>query len=157
MTRVVLIQHLLERRQKSNTGRHAAAVLPELSLRTFGEKDSPLEVDDLEGAWLLWPNAAPVGEGEPLPSTIVVLDASWSQARHMMQRVPVLRGLRRWSLAPPESRRSLRTAPPGGMSTIETIAEALAILDGDAAAQPLREAHERMVQQQLRDRGYVGG
>jgi DTW domain-containing protein YfiP len=157
MTRVVLIQHLLERRQKSNTGRHAAAVLPDVSLRTFGEKESPLKVDDLEDAWLLWPSATPLGEGEPLPSTIVVIDASWSQARHMVQRVPALRGLRRWSLPAPASRRSLRTAPPGGMSTIEALAEALAVLEGEASAQPLRDAHERLLQQQLHDRGYVGG
>lgn len=157
MTRIVLIQHLLELRQKSNTGRHAAAVLPGLSLRTFGQKESPLQVDDLEGAWLLWPSASPVGQHESPPSTIVVIDASWSQARHMMQRVPQLRGLRRWALPAPVSRRSLRTAPPGGMSTIETLAEALAVLEGEHAAQPLRDAHERLIQQQLSDRGYVGG
>lgn len=157
MTRIVLIQHLLERRQKSNTGRHAAAMLPHLSLRTFGEKDAPLEVDDLEGAWLLWPSASPVGERESLPSTIVVIDASWSQARHMMQRVPELRRLRRWALPAPMSRRSLRTAPPSGMSTIEALAEALAVLEGENSARPLRDAHERLLEKQLNDRGYVGG
>ena len=155
-TRVVLIQHLLEQTERSNTGRHAAAALSTLELRVFGSREVPLKVDDLEGAWLLWPGEPEPAAATPRPSTLVVLDGSWSQARKMMQRVPQLHSLRRWSLPAPAGRRSLRASPPGGMSTLEAIAEALAALEGEAVGAQLRAVHEGLVQKQLGERGYVG-
>jgi DTW domain-containing protein YfiP len=155
-TRVVLLQHVLELTEKSNTGRHAAAVLAALELRVFGARDVPLKVDDLEGAWLLWPGEPPPDLATVRPSTLVVLDGSWSQARRMMQRIPQLHALRRWSLPVPAGRRSLREAPPGGMSSFEALTEALGMLEGEAVAARLRAVHEALVQQQLAQRGYVG-
>jgi DTW domain-containing protein YfiP len=156
-TRVVLVQHVLELKEPSNTGRHAAAALSNLDLRVFGQKDVPLKVDDLEGAWLLWPGEPEPDESVPRPSTIVVLDGSWSQSRKMMQRVPEFRGLRRWSLPAPAGRRSLRAAPPGGMSSIEAIAEAITRLEGIELGDRVRAVHEALVEKQLKERGYVGG
>jgi len=155
-TRLVVIQHVLEQGQPSNTVRPAMELLTRLELRPYGAKDTPLELGDLDGAWLLFPDGKPLEPGEPLPSTLVFLDGSWSQARRMSQRLPQLRGLRRWTLPPPAERRSLRAAPPGGMSTLETIAEALALLEGEEVAREVRAVHERLVQKQLTDRGYVG-
>lgn len=155
-TRIVLLQHVLEQSERSNTGRHAAAALSSVDLRVFGAKDAPMKADDLQGAWLLWPGEPEPEASVPRPSTIVVLDASWSQARKMMQRVPELRSLRRWSLAAPEGRRSLRASPPGGMSSLEAIAEAVAVLEGEELAQQIRAVHEALVQKQLGERGYVG-
>jgi len=103
-TRVVILQHVLEQTERSNTGRHAAAVLAALELRVFGARGVPLRVDDLDGAWLLWPGEPPPDAATPRPSTLVVLDGSWSQARRMMQRVPQLHALRRWSLPAPAGR-----------------------------------------------------
>jgi len=103
-TRVVLIQHVLELSQRSNTGRHAASVLPTLETRVYGAKDERLRVDDLQRAVLLWPDA-PTMKPCPLPDTLVVLDASWSQAKHMLQRVPALLRLPRLSLVAPEGDR----------------------------------------------------
>lgn len=155
-TRIVLIQHLLEQSEPSNTGRHAAAALSGLELRVFGAKDAPLKADDLHGAWLLWPGEAAPSPSESRPATVVALDGSWSQARKMMQRVPQLRSLRRWSLPLPPGRRSLRASPPGGMSTLEAIAEALAELEGEEVGSKVRAVHEALVQRQLAARGYVG-
>jgi DTW domain-containing protein YfiP len=188
-TRIVLIQHLLEQTERSNTGRHAAAALSALELRVFGAKDAPLKVDDLSGAWLLWPGEAPRppfvpgspspqhaatlgrADEEPLdsargerrerrsfnqPSTLVVLDGSWSQARKMMQRIPQLHSLQRWSLPAREGRKSLRASPPGGMSTLEAIAEALAMLEGEEVGARLRAVHAALLEKQMSQRGYVG-
>jgi DTW domain-containing protein len=155
-TRIVLIQHMLELSERSNTGRHAAAALNKVDVRVFGQKDVPLKVDDLEGAWLLWPGEPEPEQSLPRPSTLVVLDGSWSQSRKMLQRVPELRSLRRWSLPAPTERRSLRAAPPGGMSSLEAIAEALAALEGEAIGARVRAVHEALVQKQLSERGYVG-
>lgn len=155
-TRIVLIQHVLELTERSNTGRHAAAALETLEARVFGQKHLPLKVDDLDGAWLLWPGEPEPDPSLPRPSTLVVLDGSWSQARKMMQRVPSLRALRRWSLPAPPGRRSLRASPPGGLSSLEAIAEALAVLEGDGVGATLRAVHEALLIKQLADRGYVG-
>lgn len=155
-TRVVLIQHVLEQTERSNTGRHAAAALSRVELRVFGAKSVPLEVSDLEGAWLLWPNEPEPDPALPRPGTIVVLDGSWSQSRKMMQRLPALRSLRRWSLPAPLGRQSLRAPPPGGMSSLEAIAEALAQLEGEGVGARVRAVHEALVQKQLSARGYVG-
>lgn len=155
MTRLVVIQHALEQTEPSNTVRAAVAALPSLEVRVFGAPGVALRVEDLAGAWLLWPEGAPRAAGER-PDTLVVLDGSWSQARRISQRIAALRGLRRWSLPAPAQRVSLRAAPPGGMSTIEALAAALEALDGPAAGAPLREAHEALVRRQLADRGYVG-
>ena len=101
------------------------------------------------------------GEPEPpasitRPSTLVVLDGSWSQSRKMMQRVPELRSLQRWSLPSLPGRRSLRASPPGGMSSLEAIAEAIAALEGEELGAAVRELHEALIQKQLAERGYVG-
>ncbi len=152
--RVVVIQHVLELSERSNTGRHVAPAWPDTSVRRFGVRGEALELADLADAWLLWPGAAPRPPGRP--EMLVVVDASFSQARHMVQKLPELRGLPRWSLAPPPGRQSLRAAPPGGLSTLEAVAEAVAQLEGDAAAAELRAAHEALVRRQLEARGYVG-
>ena len=158
-TRIVLIQHVLEQTERSNTGRHAVTALSSVELRVFGAKDLPLEVDDLAGMLLLWPGQSKWGPTPFIPSGVeglVVLDGSWSQARKMMQRVPELRSLQKWSLPAPAGRRSLRASPPGGMSSLEAIAEALAVLEGEEIGKRVRAVHEALVQKQLADRGYVG-
>jgi DTW domain-containing protein YfiP len=157
-TRVVLIQHVLELSQRSNTARHAVGVVPSLEVRMFGVQGTALRVDDLradQDVWLLWPGGV-AGVPSPRPRTVVVLDGSWSQARKMMQRVPELRKLPHWSLAAPEGRRSLRAAPDGGMSSLEAMAWAVELLDGADVAAPIHAAHEALVQKQLAQRGYVG-
>ena len=154
-TRVVLIQHVLELSQRSNTGRHAVGVVPRLDVRLYGAKDEALKLDDLDDAWLLWPDGV-TEVPTPRPTTLVVLDASWSQARHMLQRVPELRKLKRLSLVAPPGRVSLREAPPGGMSSLESIAHAVEALEGEAAARPIHAAHAALVEKQLKERGYVG-
>jgi DTW domain-containing protein len=155
-TRLVLFQHVLELSERSNTGRPAAAALQQLELRVFGGKDVPLKVDDLQGAWLLWPGEPEPPASLPPPSTLVVLDGSWSQSRKMMQRVAEFRTLQRWSLPAAPGRRSLRAAPPGGMSSLEAIAEAIARLEGEELGAKVRAVHDALVQKQLDDRGYVG-
>lgn len=88
--------------------------------------------------------------------SVVVLDGSSSQSRKMMQRVPEFRALQRWSLPAPAGRRSLRASPPGGMSSLEAIAEALSSLEGAELGARVRAVHEALIRKQLDDRGYVG-
>jgi len=152
--RIVVIQHSLELKERSNTAKHALALLKNSEQRLFGVRDVPLKVDDLSDAWLLWPDAPSRPEGKP--STLVVLDGSWSQTRRMIQRIPQLRKLPRYSVNPKPGRRSLRAAPEGGMSTLEALAGALHELESAEAGAQLDALHEELISQQLRDRGYVG-
>jgi DTW domain-containing protein YfiP len=74
---------------------------------------------------------------EPAPRQLVVLDATWSQARRMYRKLEALRGLPTLRLPDtPMVAARLRASPgPGQVSTIEAIARALRILgDTDAAA-----------------------
>jgi DTW domain-containing protein YfiP len=85
----------------------------------------------------------------------VVLDASWSQARRMVQRLPPLRALPRWSLEVTDPAPSLRRAPRGGLSTLQAIAHAVERLEGEAAARPVHALHQDLVARTLAARGYL--
>ena len=56
----------------------------------------------------------------------------------------------------PNTRRLRRSPHPYGMSTVEAIAGALAVLEGEALALPLLELHELMIDRVLAARGRFG-
>lgn len=143
-TRVVIVRHHTERDRSSNSGRLAHRALTNSVLVDYPDGVVP----PLDGAWLLFPEGKeiPVAPANP-PRAIVALDATWAQARKMYRKLNALRGLPLFKLpvAPmPEQR--LRTAPaPGLVSTIEAIARALRILEGDAVATPLEDLFQAAV------------
>ncbi len=156
-TRFVVLQHLLEAKKVSNTVRVAALCLCSLELRTWGAPGVPPEhaTADLdgEGVWLLDADGEPP---PPLPATrVVLLDGSWSQVRRMAQRAPALRGLRRVKLTVERPQPSLRDAPAGGLSTLQALAHAVALLEGELAAAPVFALHQLLVDRTLAARGYV--
>jgi DTW domain-containing protein YfiP len=135
-TRVVIVRHHLERHRSSNSGRLAHLALANSALVDY--PDAPLPA--LDGAHLVFPVGEPTrASPSPPPAQLVVLDASWSQARRMYRKLDGLRGLpilHLAELAMPTAR--LREAPaPGKVSTIEAIARALRLVEGDHVAAPL--------------------
>jgi len=140
-TRFVLLQHALEIRKKSNTGRVAALALENSALLTHGLPGDALDSSLLSepGTWLLYPDGPPLPADAPPPKQLVVLDGSWSQARRMSQRLPVLRALPRLVLPPPPPGMLKLREPthPSGMSTLDAIARAVALLEGEDVAAPL--------------------
>jgi DTW domain-containing protein YfiP len=86
---------------------------------------------------------------------VVLLDGSWSQVRRMAQRAPPLRRLRRVRLTVERVEPSLRDAPPGGLSTLQALAHAVALLEGATAAAPVFALHQLLVDRTLAARGYV--
>ncbi len=156
-TRVVIVRHHREVARTSNSGRLAHLALPNSVIIDHGgdiepgARFVPAALPPLEGACLLFPEGEPMTEAPvPPPAQIVVLDATWAQARKMYRKLDGLRGLpilRLPDLPMPEAR--LRSSPgPGKVSTIEAIARALRLLEGEAVARPLEElfatAVERM-------------
>jgi DTW domain-containing protein YfiP len=139
-TRVVIVRHHHEQHRASNTGRLAHYALANSELLDIGGGPEP-QLPALDGAWLLYPEGPVTERIEEPPGAIVVLDATWSQARRMYRKLEAVRGLPILRLpvaAMPSAR--LRESPGAGrVSTIEAIARALRMLEGDAAALPLEQ------------------
>ena len=139
-TRVVILRHQRENHRSSNTGRLAHLALPNSVIVEHGGVGGPVAMPSLEEAWLVFPageprEVAPV----PPPAQLVILDATWSQARRMYRKIDALRGLPVLRLpdAPVPAAR-LRSSPGEGMvSTIEAIARALRLVEGEVPAAAL--------------------
>ncbi|MBJ6763729.1 DTW domain-containing protein [Myxococcaceae bacterium JPH2] len=148
-TRFILLMHSLELRKKSNTGGLAALALTNSALLTHGAPTDFLDVAVLSepGTWLLFPDGPTPPPDAPAPRQLVVLDGSWSQARRMTQRLPVLRTLPRLVLPPPPAGmlRLRETSHPAGMSTLDAIARAVELLEGPEVAAPMARLAELRV------------
>ncbi len=143
-TRVVILRHHTERDRSSNTGRLAHLALPNSEIVDHGGSgiEGITRLPALDEAWLLYPVGEPTQvTPDPAPRQLVVLDATWSQARRMYRKINALRGLPFLRLPDEEVPKArLRASPgPGQVSTIEAIARALRLLEGDAVAAPLEQ------------------
>ncbi len=139
-TRVVIVRHHLERHRSSNSGRLAQFALPNSEIIDHGGQLGPAALPSLEGAWLVYPAGEVTQEAPvPPPTKLVFLDATWSQARRMYRKLGALRGvpILRLPDEPMPSAR-LRESPEAGfVSTIEAIARALRLCEGEHVAAPL--------------------
>jgi DTW domain-containing protein YfiP len=140
-TRVVIVRHHLERFRSSNSGRLAHLALPNSELVDYGGREPAQPALPRDGAWLLFPEGAEARVAPtPPPRALIVLDATWSQARRMYRKLEALRGLPTLRLPDdtPLAAARMRESPGAGrVSTLEAIAAALRLLEGDAAADPL--------------------
>ena len=158
--RILVVRHASERPRLTNSGRWAAAALVGASVYDHAleetRSDASLAAAIGEGpAWLLYPSGSGDRPPGPPPRTLVVPDATWSQARRMVQRLAPLQNLPRLALPPPPpATLRLREPPrPGGMSTLEAVAGALELLGDAAAAKALRRLHQVAVEKTLRLKG----
>ncbi|MBA3455946.1 MAG: DTW domain-containing protein [Deltaproteobacteria bacterium] len=139
-TRIVIVRHHLEKWRSSNSGRLAHLALVNSELVDHGGTDGPAVLPPLDGAWLVFPEGEPRRAApEPQPRQLVVLDATWSQARRMFRKIDALRGLPILRLPDGPMRAArLRESPgEGRVSTIEAIAGALRLIEGEGPAAPL--------------------
>ncbi|HYH65518.1 MAG TPA: tRNA-uridine aminocarboxypropyltransferase [Urbifossiella sp.] len=91
----------------------------------------------------------------PSPPALVVPDGNWKQASRMVKRLPLLAGAVKVALparafAGPALRRNRARHH---MSTFEAVAQALAVLEGDATAWPLLDFYRRATDRMLLARG----
>lgn len=152
---VVIIRHVREERLTSNTGRLAALMLSNVCILPYGGAEpfdeGPLRGDD---TWLLFPDARPaVPRGRP--QRLVLLDATFRQARRMYRKISGLRRLQQCALTLPEQRTPGRRIAPrsDGLSTIEAIATALAQFESPDLAVPLMAAYAEFVRRADSSRG----
>lgn len=158
-TRLLVVRHHKEALKTTNTARLACLALEGSRMAGYGTPNVPFDPAPLTepGTWLLFPDGGTPAGGRPPPRQLVVLDGTWAQARRMVQRVPELRGLPRLALPPPPPRTRLRTPPhPDGMSTLEAIAQAYRVLEGEHVAAPLEALHDLFVERVLTLRGRLG-
>ena len=150
-TEFVLLRHAAERRRRSNSGRAVANLVQGARVIDYGAPDSPLLDTALPGAncVLLWPEgppATPPWKG-PVPGYVLVLDATWQQARRMRRRVATLASMPTLHVASLGERQRLRITPAaGGISTLEAVAAAIELFEGEGAAASLLACYDRMVE-----------
>lgn len=162
-TRVLVILHHLETQKPSNTGLLALRALPNSAaiVRGSRDRDTPVPVwRDLADPVLLFPHpdALPLAHwrGHPRPVTLIVPDGTWRQAQRVRRRVPGLDAVPCAYVARDAASgyRLRRAEDPRRLSTIEAIAEALAVLEDGGA--PARDAllgiFDVMVQRSLAGR-----
>ena len=154
-TQIVIVRHVTEEWLTSNTGRLAALMLSNVRIVPYGGGEPfdevPLQGDD---TWLLFPDAKAVTP-RTQPRRLVLLDATFRQARRMYKKIPGLRLLQQCALDAPEQRTpGLRRSPRAdGLSTIEAIATALARFENPELAAPLMTAYAEFVRRSDMARG----
>lgn len=158
--RIFVVRHHWEAWKSTGTARLASLALSNLRLLDMkAEEPEPVrtELRDLTDAWLLYPGRESKERLAQPPATLVVLDGTWRQTQKMLRRLPELAHLPRFSLEHepvPEGRDRLRRSPrPGARSTLESIADALRLLDAPDQAQRLLELHELFVERTRVSRG----
>ncbi len=138
--RLSLLVHYREARKPTNTGLLAAQMLERSEVGIVGDRDRPLALPLVrpgELGLLLYPDedAVPIGQyaGSDLPIVLVVPDGNWRQAGKMRRRVPGLAELPCVSLPamPPTTYQLRAELREGGLATLEAIAGAFGILEGE--------------------------
>jgi DTW domain-containing protein YfiP len=164
-TRVVLFIHRSEDLKSTNTGRLATECLPNSEVLVRGQEthENPrftCHSDELP--LLLFPHegATPLTEfvSSAQPLVLIVPDGTWRQASKVRNRVPGLEGVRCVSLpaGPPSAYRLRFEAHRDGLATMEAIARALGILEGDHIQRALDNVFRAVVERTLWSRGSLG-
>lgn len=144
LARVILLQHPRERDVAIGTAHMARICLANAELHVGVEwGGSPALArahdDPTRPAVLLYPGEGArdvAHEPPPGPVTLVVVDGTWTQARHVIERNPALLALPRYAFTPaaPSEYRIRREPSVEYVSTIEALAHVLGVLEGSRSA-----------------------
>jgi DTW domain-containing protein YfiP len=156
----LILRHIWEAGRPSNTGRLVTLMMPNSRIISCGGGTriglSPFDDDLLRvpGTWLLWPDGtSPQSDMPDLkpPDRVVVLDATWHQARRLYRCTPALRAIPKLVLpAPTRCRDRLREQHRAdGMSTLEAVAATVAKLEGAHVAEPLERLYDEVVRRTI--------
>ncbi len=141
-----MVRHALERRRNSNTGRLVGAALKGATIVDYATAATPIDTGFLASPQtaLLYPRP---GKALKAPKRLILLDASWSQARRMAQRIPELSSMPTLPLPAPAAPlpRMREGKRPEHMSTAESAIAALRVLGEDAAAEHLERLLRELV------------
>jgi DTW domain-containing protein len=164
-TRLVLVMHHREWCKPTATGPLALTVLTNSELRIQGDREQPLNLQDLDSqqrrTLLLYPGEeAQVLSGtllaeDPRPVNLVVPDGNWRQAARMGRRLPGLdhATMVRLPTGAKTSWGVRKECHPEGLATFEAIARALGIIDSVNVQERMEELFNLMVARTLQARG----
>ncbi len=155
-TEILILRHVREAVRPANTGRLAALAMPNARIVSCGG-GCRIGCDELAGCgldtpgtWLLWPDGPGLSQEKIRsmpPKRLAVLDATWHQARRLYRQTEVLHHLPKLVLSAPENARDRLRGQrrSDGMSTLEAIAAAVAMLEGEGVARPLENFYDEVV------------
>jgi len=164
-TKIALVIHHRELSRSSNTGLLALQSLVNSEVRIRGESREALDLSDLLSpryrTLLFYPSADALELDRELvcrelrPIQLIVPDGTWRQARKIHSRHPELRNIPRVKIsAPNRGTFQLRAqSRPERMATLQAIACALRIIEGDPVAARLMKLYHARVDRTLRARG----
>jgi DTW domain-containing protein YfiP len=146
---VVVVMHCFEAQRSTNTGRLAVRMLEGAHVRLRGELDAPVETPLPGRRMVLFPleHARPLvpEDARDGPVTLVVPDGSWSQARRIARRDPFAVGAQAVSIPAGVATSAYglrRSDRAGALCTMEAIAIAMGILEGERVGSALRAGFE---------------
>lgn len=163
-TRVSLLVHHRELKRTTNTGRLAVKALINSELHVRGAIGARLDVTPLltpaYRTVLFYPSeqaldlTADFVAQDPRPIHLLVPDGNWRQASKVATRYPELKQIAHVQIrAVNTARWHLRAEhKPEGMSTLEAIARALRIVEGEAAFLALMELYQLKLERTLMGR-----
>ena len=164
-TPLVLIVHVHDLGRTSNTARLLTLAVCDTTLLCHGAFPAPADpashVPVGTTPLVLFPGrgAKPLTPeliaSLPSPPALIVPDGNWRQAGNMVKRLPLLAGAVKVAL-PTRTFEGLalrRNRPGHRMSTYEAVAQALAVLEGEAVAAPLFDFYRRATDRMLLVRG----
>jgi DTW domain-containing protein YfiP len=165
-TRACILQHLRERKTAIGTARMAHLSLPNSELHlgvSFADNPRVRAVAAAPGTALLFPGEGaldPAALRGQAPTTVIVVDGTWSQARKVIRQNPFLQTLPRLAFTPERpSNYRIRAEPSADcVSTIEAVVHLLGALEGAPERyRPILEAFDKMVDLQLAEQALRTG
>lgn len=141
-TQVLLLVHHRELKRTTNTGRLAIRSLANSEMRIRGLVDKPVDLSDISSGeyrnLLFFPSdealelSLELVDADPRPIRLIVPDGNWRQASKVPYRHPELASVPHVKISKPNlSTHHLRAEHKAeGMATLEAIATALGIIEG---------------------------
>lgn len=164
-TRLCLVIHAKELKRTTNTGQLAVQALKNSIMRVRGADTEALDLSpDLNSPYrsvLFFPceEAFELNldfmKQDDRPIQLIVPDGNWRQASKVNTRHPELKDLPRVKISTPNlAKLHLRVEHmPEGMATLEAIAEAFSILEGETVGNQLKKIYEEKLMRTLHGRG----
>lgn len=168
-TRICLVIHAKELKRTTNTGRLAIKSLVNSEMRVRGATKESLDLSDLITSnyrtLLFYPSddAAELNKElvaqDSRPIQLIVPDGNWRQASKVHYRHHELKDIPRVMIKTPNtSKLHLRAENTlEGMATLQAIAHALGVIEGDSVKQALLDLYNAKLERTLQGRGLNPG
>lgn len=168
-TKISLVVHHKELLRTTNTGRLAVSILKnsEMIVRGKSEKHPTLILDHLINTnyhtWIFYPSPDAtelttelVQKHNDRPIQLIVPDGNWRQASKVHYRHPELKHLPRVKISTPNTAtlHIRRESTKEGMATLEAIAHALGIIEGQKVKEQLMYVYWRKLEETFKGRGF---